>query len=549
MRALWFLLLATACPAAVGAATTEWSMTEASGPVQVLRQGVAKIATRGTVLGAGDVVKTGAGGRAVIARGEEYLMVAPGSQVRVPQVEQPGALTRFIEDFGNVVFMIKKKAAPHFAVQTPYLAAVVKGTTFSVAVTDTGASVKVLEGAVDVATTDGGAHELVTPGAVALVDAASLGRMRVRANGIERIIDSPKPAVVPDAAPAGRPRSAAATSAEETPAAAPPASVEATSPPGAVLATVYEEPVSLAETTAGLVTGELGAPVSAVAVAPTNEGTPATVIPVAVAVAAITTPEPATVALASLSQASRTANEAVRSVVAGIQTASAAVSAQVAQQSAASTASAVSAEANRVAAMRIAAEAATQQAAASAAASAAAARAGERRAGRRQRGQRQRRQCGGSSATGRGGCRRRRFSRGERAGDACRRAGRRRCGSPGRRPTRGGGRGVVRSDRRRRRARRRRSGKRGGETGGRRDRAGPGGQGREGCRQGACRDAGRCGRDRSRQGRKWRRCGCGGESGARCRPRGGRGIKGGGAPGRGHRPRQRECCPRCRQNG
>jgi ferric-dicitrate binding protein FerR (iron transport regulator) len=39
----------------------------------------------------------------------------------------------------------------------------VKGTTFSVTVSPTGASVQVIEGAVEVATNDGGARQLVEP--------------------------------------------------------------------------------------------------------------------------------------------------------------------------------------------------------------------------------------------------------------------------------------------------------------------------------------------------------------------------------------------------
>src|SRR3546814_1605096 len=66
-----------------------------------------------------------------------------------------------VESAGNIVFSIKKKLTPHFGVQTPYLAAVVKGTTFSVTVDGTGASVQVVEGAVEVSTLDGGARDLI----------------------------------------------------------------------------------------------------------------------------------------------------------------------------------------------------------------------------------------------------------------------------------------------------------------------------------------------------------------------------------------------------
>ena len=120
-------------------------------------------------------------------------------------------MTRVVEEFGNIVFMIKKKMTPHFEVQTPYLAAVVKGTTFSVGVSAQGTAVQVLEGAVDVATLDGGAHDLVTPGAVAIVSATNRMRMTIEDNGRSRVIESPNaPAAEPVAPVAAAPAESAA---------------------------------------------------------------------------------------------------------------------------------------------------------------------------------------------------------------------------------------------------------------------------------------------------------------------------------------------------
>ena len=132
MRRALFAVLAATCSTPALAGPAGWSISEASGPVTIARAGISKVATRGSAVTPGDVVTTGRGGRAVLVRGTEFMMVAPASQLRLPAEEQATGVTRVIEEFGNVVFMIKKKMTPHFEVRTPYLAAVVKGTTFSV---------------------------------------------------------------------------------------------------------------------------------------------------------------------------------------------------------------------------------------------------------------------------------------------------------------------------------------------------------------------------------------------------------------------------------
>ena len=168
-----------------------WTVSEMSGSVQVAHRGMSRIATRGLSVTAGDTVNTGPGARAVLVRGTEYMMVAAGSRLQLQPEVQSSGLTQMIEEFGNVVFMIKKKTTPHFEVRTPYLAAVVKGTTFAVGVTLQGASVQVLEGAVEVATGDGGARDLLRPGSVAIVAENDRYRMRVETNGVTKIVESP----------------------------------------------------------------------------------------------------------------------------------------------------------------------------------------------------------------------------------------------------------------------------------------------------------------------------------------------------------------------
>ncbi|RZJ96316.1 MAG: hypothetical protein EOO76_19560, partial [Novosphingobium sp.] len=129
--------------------------------------------------------------------------VSPGSRVRVPAIAERRGLFQVIQEWGNAIFQIEKQGAPHFGVQTPYLAAVVKGTTFSITVTGEGTSLQVVEGAVETSTLDGGASEIIRPGMVASVGSSDLFRMTVQGQET-RQIDSPQRDMPPavEAAPA-----------------------------------------------------------------------------------------------------------------------------------------------------------------------------------------------------------------------------------------------------------------------------------------------------------------------------------------------------------
>lgn len=188
------------CSTSAFANSPAWTISESSGTVNVLRPGVTEAGTRGKALKAGDVIATGKAGRAVLVRGGEYLVVSANSRIAIAQPKS-GSMTQIVQSFGNAVFKIQKKTTPHFAVQTPYLAAVVKGTTFSVTVEEGGASVQVTEGRVEVSTTDGGASHLVVPGEIGLVRSGMPGRLMIKGDDT-KTIDSPTPrAIVAPASP------------------------------------------------------------------------------------------------------------------------------------------------------------------------------------------------------------------------------------------------------------------------------------------------------------------------------------------------------------
>ncbi|TRD11952.1 hypothetical protein FGU71_08845 [Erythrobacter insulae] len=165
------------------ASTPDWKVSEASGSVSIVRGGQVLTATKNSELEPGDLIRTGAKGRAVLVRGEEFVVVSPRAELQVAEPQEAGPVIQFFQYLGNALFKIEKKTTPHFGVKTPYMAAVVKGTTFNVSVSASRASVQVTEGAVEVATNNDLEAALLTPGLVGLVGADDLESLMVIAPG------------------------------------------------------------------------------------------------------------------------------------------------------------------------------------------------------------------------------------------------------------------------------------------------------------------------------------------------------------------------------
>jgi hypothetical protein len=217
------------------AATPTWKISEVSGPVTLMEGGRTRAARRGALLASGAMIATSGGGRAVIVRGQEFVVISPGSRLRVPDAKSGNRIVQLIQDLGSAMFRIEKKSTPHFGVQTPYLAAVVKGTTFTVTVGPESSKVEVSEGAVEVATLDGGAADMVRPGMMAMVGKNDRFQLVIQGDQT-RILRSPN-----------APTASVTVPAPVQPAAAP-AVVQ-------IFAAVTEEPVSLGEATDGLLEG------------------------------------------------------------------------------------------------------------------------------------------------------------------------------------------------------------------------------------------------------------------------------------------------------
>ena len=150
-------------------AAEAWRVVDTAGNVRIGGTGFQPVAlTRDQDLPKDAWVETANNGRVVLVRGLETIVVEPNSRVQLPAAEVNGN-TQVLQFLGSAIYKVGKQAKPHFQVDTPYLAAVVKGTSFTVTVNDGAATVEVAEGLVEVATPDQSDTEFVRPGFTAVV--------------------------------------------------------------------------------------------------------------------------------------------------------------------------------------------------------------------------------------------------------------------------------------------------------------------------------------------------------------------------------------------
>ena len=127
----------------------DWVAEKLRGTVLVLVDGEWVKLERGAVVPDDRAIRT-LGGRITLTRGAETIDLGPNTQIQI--FDKPGRMpfTTVKEYFGTVAVEAEVKDVKHFAVQTPYLVAVVKGTRFVVASGKTSSEVSVNRGAVAV---------------------------------------------------------------------------------------------------------------------------------------------------------------------------------------------------------------------------------------------------------------------------------------------------------------------------------------------------------------------------------------------------------------
>lgn len=123
----------------------------------------------------GSVVRTDASGSMELKNGIDVIRLSPSSEIELPAGQNGDPVTRVIHWIGTAFFHVGKRPGPQFEVDTPYIVAIVKGTKFTTAVSEAGASIKVSEGIVGVSATSGGSSIDVTAGESASVSANDSG--------------------------------------------------------------------------------------------------------------------------------------------------------------------------------------------------------------------------------------------------------------------------------------------------------------------------------------------------------------------------------------
>jgi hypothetical protein len=163
-------LLSMAAPAVAD----DWVAVKQRGTALVLVDGAWEKLSRGDVVSDERIVRTLRGGRLTLQRGSEIIDLGAETQVRI--FDRAGRLfTTVLQDFGTVSVEADVRDVQHFAVKTPHLAAVVKGTRFTVRSDAHGAEVEVERGRVAVQDSDTHQSATVTAGqSVSTSDATSL---------------------------------------------------------------------------------------------------------------------------------------------------------------------------------------------------------------------------------------------------------------------------------------------------------------------------------------------------------------------------------------
>ena len=144
------VVLASAFVATIAQAD-EWRVVQSSGDVWIGSDSAQPVSLGSTeTLADGATLITGKSGRAMLVHDGQTMLVGPNSVASVPKSGDQGGFVTVLERTGAIEFDVDKQTAPHFAVETPYLAAVVKGTHFTVTIDGGSASVAVARGLVAV---------------------------------------------------------------------------------------------------------------------------------------------------------------------------------------------------------------------------------------------------------------------------------------------------------------------------------------------------------------------------------------------------------------
>src|SRR5882724_10501057 len=193
-RILVMALALGAVSSAHAAEGEAWSVSKSSGEVWMTTTGAQQVSlSQEEVLKPGDTIRTGRNGRVLLVRGAETILVAPNSVIGLPTEKKDGLSTTIVQQAGSILLEVEKRNVKHFEVETPYLAAVVKGTQFRVSVDAGSARIDVIRGQVEVADFRSGQIAQVLPGQVATAFAQGKAGLSLSGSGAFSPIEQGRP--------------------------------------------------------------------------------------------------------------------------------------------------------------------------------------------------------------------------------------------------------------------------------------------------------------------------------------------------------------------
>ena len=190
-----FAALAAFLPGA--ALADDWLASKVRGPVMQYTKGEWIPLKRGDIVPDDRLVRTLKGGRITLQRGNETIALESQTQIRI--LDKPGRVfTTVRQDFGEVSIEADVRKVEHFSVKTPLIAAVVKGTRFTVKSGKHEAEVSVRRGHVAVTDADTGQTVLLAAGDSASTEDGGIP-LSVKSPGQFPVVFGPdgKPASVP----------------------------------------------------------------------------------------------------------------------------------------------------------------------------------------------------------------------------------------------------------------------------------------------------------------------------------------------------------------
>ena len=151
-----------------------WLVQKTSGSVTFESGSASGKLAKGHYVTKGTVVRTGHSGRVLLVRDTESIFIGPNTVATIARHPTPYMRTTIILKRGAATFNVRTKQRPHFSVETPFLAAVVKGTSFSVRAGTTSARVTVKQGVVQVRALRSGQYANLSAGQSAAAGQSAL---------------------------------------------------------------------------------------------------------------------------------------------------------------------------------------------------------------------------------------------------------------------------------------------------------------------------------------------------------------------------------------